>query len=50
MINRMHKANLGFEHHRLDNKTATAFKECIRDNRMTHKCVPLGNHRRYLAE
>jgi hypothetical protein len=50
IINRMHAANLGLKHHRLDNKASTAFKECIRDNRMTHKLVPPGNHRRNLAE
>jgi hypothetical protein len=50
IINRMCMVNLGLKHHRLDNKASTAFKECIRDNGMTHKLVPPSNHRRNLAE
>jgi hypothetical protein len=50
IINRMRTANLGLKHHRLDNEASTAFKECIRDNGMTHKLVFPGNHRRNLAE
>jgi hypothetical protein len=45
----MRRANLGLKHHRLDNKASTAFKECIRDNGMTHKLVPPSNHRHNLA-
>jgi hypothetical protein len=37
-------------HHRLDNDASTAFKECIRENEMTQKLVPPGNHRCNLAE
>ena len=36
--------------HRLDNKASTAYKECIRNNGMTHKLVPPDNHRSILAE
>jgi hypothetical protein len=43
-------ANLGLRHHQLDNETSTVFKECIRENGMTHKLVPPGNHRHNLAE
>ncbi len=50
IVNRMRTANLGLTHHRLDNEASTAFKECIRDNGMTHKLVPLNNHRHNLAE
>jgi hypothetical protein len=46
----MRAANLGLKHHRLDNEASTAFKECIRDNRMTHELVPPSNQRRNLAE
>ena len=28
IINRMHTANLGLKHQRLDNKASTDFKEC----------------------
>jgi hypothetical protein len=50
IVNRMPMANLGLKQHRLDNKASTAFKECIRENVMTHKLVSPGNHRRNLAE
>jgi hypothetical protein len=50
IVNRMQTANLGLTHHRLDNKASTAFKECIRENSMTHELVPPGNHRHNLAE
>jgi hypothetical protein len=51
IVNRMRMANLGLKHHKLDNKASTAFKECIQENGMTHKLVPLGNnHRQNLAE
>jgi hypothetical protein len=50
IVNRMRTANLGLRHHRLDNKASTAFKECIRENRMTHKQVPPSNHMHNLAE
>jgi hypothetical protein len=46
----MRTANLGLKHHRLNNEASTAFKECVRENGMTHKLVPPGNHRRNLAE
>ena len=49
IVNRMLMANLGLKQHRLDNKASTAFKECIRDNGMTHKLVPPSNHRHNLA-
>jgi hypothetical protein len=50
IVNRMRMANLGLKHHRLDNEASTAFKECIRENRMTHELVPPGNHRCNLTE
>ncbi len=50
IVIRMRMANLGLKHHRLDNKASTGFKECTRENRMTHKLVPPSNHRRNLAE
>jgi hypothetical protein len=40
LVNRMHTANLGLKHNRLDNNASTAFKECIQENGMTHKLVP----------
>jgi hypothetical protein len=46
----MRTANLGLKHHRLDNKASTAFKECIRENGMTHKLVPPSKHWCNLAE
>jgi hypothetical protein len=46
----MRTENLGLKHHRLHNKASPAFKECIQDNKMTHKLVPPGNHRHNLAE
>jgi hypothetical protein len=46
----MQTANLGLKHHRLDNQASAAFKECIKENRMTHKLNPPGNHRHNLAE
>jgi hypothetical protein len=50
LINRMHVAHLGLKHDRLDNEASTAFKECKRDNGMTHNLAPPGNHRCNLAE
>jgi hypothetical protein len=50
IIKRMRMANLGLKYHRLDNKASTAFKECIKDNGMTHKLVPPSNYRHNLAE
>ncbi len=50
IVNRIRTANLGFKHHRLDNKASTAFKECIKENGMTQKLVPPGNHRCNMAE
>jgi hypothetical protein len=50
IVNRMLRANLGLKHHRLNNVASTAIKECIRENRMTHKLVPPSNHGRNLEE
>ncbi len=50
IVNRMRTANLGLKHHRLDNEASTAFKECIKENGMTHELVPPSNHRCNLAE
>jgi hypothetical protein len=50
IVDRMQMANLGLKHHRLDNKASTAFKGCIKENRMKHKLVPPGNHMHNLAE
>jgi hypothetical protein len=50
IVNRRRTTNLGLKHHRLDNEASTAFKECIRENGMTHKLVPPGNQRDNLVE
>jgi hypothetical protein len=50
IVDRMQMANLGLKHHRLDNKTSTAFKEHIKKNGLAHKLVPPSNHRCNLAE
>ena len=46
----MKAAGLGLKTHRLDNEASTAYKECIRNNGMTHELVPPDNHRSNLAE
>jgi len=50
IINRMKAAGLGLKTQQLDNEASTAYKECIRNNGMTHELVPPDNHRCNLAE
>jgi hypothetical protein len=45
MVDRMKLSALRLEHHLLDNKCLAKFKECITENRMTHKFVPPDCHR-----
>jgi hypothetical protein len=50
MVNRMKLLALGLKHHHLDNKCLVEFKECITQNKMMHKLVPLDCHRRNIAK
>jgi hypothetical protein len=50
IINRMILAGLGLKRHILDNEALEAFKQCIREQQMQYKLVPLGNHWRNQAE
>ncbi len=43
-------AGLGLKKHTLDNKASEAFKQCIQEQQMQYKLVPLGNHQRNQAE
>ncbi len=49
-INRMRLAGLGLKIYTLDNKALEAFIQCIREQQMTYKLVPPGNHQRNHAE
>jgi hypothetical protein len=44
IINRMRLAGLRLKKHTLDNKALEAFKQCIQEQQMQYKLVPLGNH------
>ncbi len=44
LIDRMEVSGLGLKHHRLDNECSEKFKQCIRQNGMTHELVPPDNH------
>jgi hypothetical protein len=44
MVDRMKLLALELKHHHLDNKCSAKFKECIAENRMTHKLVPPDCH------
>ncbi len=50
IINRMRLAGLGLKKHSLDNKALEAFKQCIQEQQMQYKLVPLGNHQHIQAE
>ncbi len=50
IINRMRLAGLGLKKHTLDNKALEAFKQCIWEQQMQYKVVPLGNHQCNQAE
>ena len=50
MVNRMEVSGLGLKHHRLDNECSESFKQCIRQNGMTHELVPHDNHQRNMAK
>ncbi len=43
-------AGLGFKKHTLDNEASEAFKQCIQEQQVQYKLVPLGNHQRNQAE
>jgi hypothetical protein len=44
IVNRMRLAGLRLKKHTLDNKALEAFKQCIQEQQMQYKLVPLGNH------
>jgi hypothetical protein len=44
IINRMRLAGLGLKKHTLDNKALEAFKQCIQEQQMQYKLVPLCTH------
>jgi hypothetical protein len=44
IINKMRLTGLGLKKHTLDNKALEAFKQCIQEQQMQYKLVPLGNH------
>ncbi len=46
----MRLAGLGLKKHTLDNKASEAFKQCIKEQQMTCKLVPPGNHQLNQAE
>jgi hypothetical protein len=46
----MRLAGLGLKIHKLDNKALEAFKQCIQEQQMQYKLVPLGNHHCNQAE
>ncbi len=46
----MRLAGLGLKKHTLDNEASEAFKQCIQEQQMQYKLVPLGNHQRNQAE
>ncbi len=50
MVDRMEVSGLGLKHHRLDNECSEKFKQCTRQNEMTHELVPPDNHQRNMAE
>jgi hypothetical protein len=50
MVDRMKRAGLGLQEHKLNNKASNAFKECITRNGMKYELVPPGNHRRNHAK
>jgi hypothetical protein len=50
MVSRMEVSGLGLKHHQLDNECSEKFKQCIRQNGMTHKLIPPDNHRWNMAE
>jgi hypothetical protein len=50
IINRMRLAGLRLKKHTLDNKALAAFKQCIQEQQMQYKLVPLGDHQRNQAE
>jgi hypothetical protein len=50
LINRIRLSGLRLKKHTLDNKASEAFKQCIQEQQMTYKLVPLGNHQCNQAE
>jgi hypothetical protein len=46
----MRLAGLGLKKHTLDNEALEAFKQCIQEQQMQYKVVPLGNHQCNQAE
>jgi hypothetical protein len=50
MVDRMEVSGLGLKHHQLDNECSENFKQCIRQNGMTHELVPPDNHQRNMAK
>ncbi len=44
IINRIRLAGLKVKEHTLDNEASEAFKQCIQEQQMQYKLVPLGNH------